>query len=70
MKDEALRQLNVQHEQGWPLGFTGPRRGKYLSLKNLAIYDSLRDDPRFVEILEKEKRRYEEYLRKYGDNGQ
>jgi TolB-like protein/Tfp pilus assembly protein PilF len=66
MKDQAIRQLYKQHEQGWPLGFTGPRYGNYLSLRNLAIYDSLRDDPRFVEILEKEKRRYEEHLSKYG----
>ena len=67
MKEQAIRQLYKQHEQGWPLGFTGPRKGNYLSLKNLSIYDSLRDDPRFIEVLEKEKKRYEEYLRKYGD---
>ncbi len=68
MKEEALQQLSQQHEHGWPLGITGVRHGNYLSLKNLAIYDSLRDDPRFVEILEKEKQRYEAYLRKYGDS--
>ena len=66
MKDEAIQQLSTQHENGWPLGFTGPRHGNYLSLKNLTIYDSLRDDPRFIDVLEKERQRYEELLQKYG----
>lgn len=68
MKEEVLQQLSQQHEHGWPLGITGVRRGNYLSLKNLAIYDSFRDDPRFVEVLEKEKQRYDGYVRKYGDS--
>ena len=67
MQDQAIRQLNMQHKNGWPLGITGPRHGNYLSLKSLAIYDSLRDDPRFIEILKKEKQRYEELVQKYGE---
>ncbi len=68
MKDEAIRQLSKQHEHGWPLGITGARHGNYLSLKNLAIYDSIRAEPRFIGVLEKERRRYEAYLRDYGDS--
>lgn len=37
----------------------------YLSLKRLPIYDNLRDDPRFQEILERQKAGYEERLKKY-----
>jgi serine/threonine protein kinase/Tfp pilus assembly protein PilF len=37
----------------------------YLPLTNLDIYDSLRDDPRFQEIVRKEKQKYEQNLKKY-----
>jgi TolB-like protein len=39
----------------------------YLRLKNHQLYDFLRSDPRFQEILSKHKELYEENLRKYGD---
>lgn len=67
MKDEAVSVLDLQHQNGWPLGITGPLFGNYLSLQNLPIYDGLREDPRFIEVLEKEKARYEELMRKYGE---
>ena len=31
------------------------------------MYDEFRDDPRFIDILEKHKELYEENLEKYGD---
>jgi len=37
----------------------------YLPLKNLRIYDSLRDDPRFLVILKKEQKKYEVRFKKY-----
>jgi len=39
----------------------------YPYLKNNPCYDSLRDDPRFQEIMIKEKAKYDEKVKKYGD---
>ena len=39
----------------------------YLDLKMDPIYDYLRDDPRFQELIAKYKELYDENLRKYGD---
>ena len=39
----------------------------YLFLKNLSLFENLRSDPRFQEILDIHKKIYEENLRKYGD---
>jgi len=36
-------------------------------LKNNPCYDSIRDDPRFQEIMIKEKAKYDEKVKKYGD---
>jgi len=62
MKDEALKHLNDEIRQSvkYPYLF-------YLYLLNNPFYDNLRDDPRFREIIKKEKNLYEEYLKKYGD---
>jgi serine/threonine protein kinase/CheY-like chemotaxis protein/Tfp pilus assembly protein PilF len=38
----------------------------YLPLEHSTFYDSLRDEPRFAEIIEKQKKKYEERLQKYG----
>ena len=38
----------------------------YLVLINNHFYDSLRDDPRFKEIVKKENKKYQERLKKYG----
>jgi TolB-like protein/Tfp pilus assembly protein PilF len=43
------------------------RRSRFMELTNLPLYDNLRSDPRFQEILEKHKEIYEENLEKYGD---
>ena len=38
----------------------------YLPLAHSPFYDSLRDEPRFKDIVKKQERRYEERLKKYG----
>jgi len=38
----------------------------YLPLTHSTFYDSLRDDPRFAKIINKQKKKYEERLQKYG----
>ncbi len=40
---------------------------RYLELIHNPFFDSLRDDPRFKEIVRKQKKIYEERLKKYGD---
>jgi len=62
MKDEAFRSLQRygdEHE----------KESLYLYLLNFPLFANLRDDPRFVAIFEKEKKKYEENLRQYGDLG-
>jgi len=65
MKDEAIKNINVGIEEGFK------KRRWYLYsypyLESNPYYDNLRDDPRFQEILEKESKKYEEKLKKYGD---
>ena len=39
----------------------------YLFLSTSPHFDNLRDDPRFEEILNKQKMKHEENLRKFGD---
>ena len=51
MKEEALKQLAVDVKENV--------RFNYLSLKGYPALESLRDDPRFAEILAAEKRKYE-----------
>jgi tetratricopeptide (TPR) repeat protein len=62
MKDEALDTINevTQRGKGEYVGFYS-----YLSLMNLSLYDSLRNVPRFQEILDREKLKYERSLAKY-----
>jgi hypothetical protein len=38
----------------------------YLDLSNNPFYDSLRDDVRFKEMVDREKKLYEEHSKKYG----
>jgi serine/threonine protein kinase/tetratricopeptide (TPR) repeat protein len=59
MKDEAFRVGVEGMEEGWG--------SYYLQLKNSPLYDNLRDDVRFKEILEKTKEQYEELLNYYKD---
>jgi tetratricopeptide (TPR) repeat protein len=62
MKEEAIQYLDEdfnrrkKRESPW-----------YPFLKNMSVYDFLRSDPRFQEILAKHKEIYEENLSKYGD---
>jgi len=63
MKDEAfcvgVEGMEKGMEKGW--------ESYYLQLKNSPLYDNLRDDVRFKEILEKTKERYEELSNYYKD---
>ena len=62
MRDEAVKYINNQIKRG-----KEHFQYSYLPLKNSHFYDNLRDDPQFKQIVEKQKRKYEERLKKYGD---
>jgi len=61
MKDEAIEQLNmeIRNETRFPHVY-------YYLLLNNPFYDNLRDDPGFKRIVKREKKLYEEQLKKYG----
>jgi len=61
MKDEAIQHLpmEIRKSAAYPYIF-------YYDLLNNPFYDKLRDDPRFREIVKREKKLYEEHLDKYG----
>lgn len=65
MTDEAIQ--NIKEGISW--GFSGVHEYlySYPILENNSCYDNLRDDPRFQEILKKEKEKYEKKLNKYKD---
>jgi len=60
MKDEAIQSLKSRSNE---------KESLYLYLLHYPLFADLRDDPRFMALVEKEKKKYEEYLRKYGDLG-
>jgi pentatricopeptide repeat protein len=64
MKDEAIENI----KKGIDIGFLDVQEYlyTYLVLKNNPNYESLRDDPRFKEIVESEKKKYDERLKRYG----
>jgi len=64
MKDEAIENI----KKGIDIGFRDRKEYlyTYLVLINNPFYESLDDDPRFKEIVERENKKYEERLRKYG----
>jgi TolB-like protein/Tfp pilus assembly protein PilF len=62
MSDESIEYLKEDFDRVKNVKSTW-----YLGLKYFPIYDFLRDDPRFQEILAKHKEIYEENLAKYGD---
>jgi TolB-like protein/Tfp pilus assembly protein PilF len=62
MKDEAIRSLKSYSDEH-------EKESLYLPLLHYPLYANLRDDPRFIEIVEHEKKKYEENLRLYGDLG-
>jgi len=62
MKDKAIKyiedQANKEYEQ---------YQYSYLLLINSLFYDNLRDDARFKEIISKQKQKYEERVKKFGN---
>jgi TolB-like protein/Tfp pilus assembly protein PilF len=65
MKNEAITNIKDGIDRGFEI-----YKGYFYSypyLISTPCYDSLRDDPRFQEIVGQEKVKYEEKLRKYGD---
>jgi tetratricopeptide (TPR) repeat protein len=62
MKDEALEHLNkeIRGEVRVPYVY-------YFYLLNNPFYDNLRKDSRFKKIVKREKKLYEQHLKKYGD---
>ena len=62
MKEEAIQYIENELKKDYE-----HHDCSYISLLNSPFYDSLRDDPRFHEILKKAKQKYEERLRKFAD---
>ncbi len=64
LKDEAIKYI----EEGIETGFekVSEYMYSYPYLKNNPCYKNLHDDPRFKEILKKEKKKHDEKLNKYG----
>jgi len=65
MKDEAIENIQEVIEKGFYELKTYPY--SYHVLTKNHFYDNLRDDPRFKDIVKKEKKKYQEKLKKYGD---
>jgi len=62
MKEKALEYMIENWEED-----LNDESSRYLILKNWPLYDFLRHDPRFQDILAKHKQVYDENLRKYGN---
>jgi TolB-like protein/Tfp pilus assembly protein PilF len=62
MKEEAIQYIENELKRDYE-----HHDCSYISLLNSPFYDSLRDDPRFQEILKKAKQKYEERLKKFAD---
>ncbi len=62
MKEEAIQYIENESKKDYE-----HHDCSYISLLNSPFYDSLRDDPRFREILKKAKQKYEERLKKFAD---
>ena len=61
-KDKAIEMISEMIDEGyWSFGFSYP------FLNTSPYFDNLRDEPRFVAILEKQKKKYDEYVRNFGD---
>jgi len=61
MKDEAIKYIKNEIKKGFE-----HFQYLYLPLISSAFYESLRDDVRFEDIVKKQKKKYEERLKKYG----
>jgi serine/threonine protein kinase/Tfp pilus assembly protein PilF len=64
LKDEAIEMINLGIERGFQ--DVQMYLYDYPFLESCYFYDSLRDDPRFIRILEAQKKKYDENTRKYG----
>jgi hypothetical protein len=62
MKDEAISNLINKFEKFYK------NSSGFFSLTNNSIYDSLRDDLRFQKLLSEEKKKYDDLLKKYGED--
>jgi tetratricopeptide (TPR) repeat protein len=65
MKNEAISNIKVGIARGFEIYKAYLYSYPYLS--NTPCYDSLREDPRFQEIVNQEKEKYYERLKKYGE---
>jgi serine/threonine protein kinase/CheY-like chemotaxis protein/Tfp pilus assembly protein PilF len=61
MKEETIKYISNEIKKGFE-----HFQYLYLPLINSTFYESLRDDVRFEDILKKQKKKYEERLKKYG----
>lgn len=69
MEDEAFEHINimidlVEKSGGWDLYRI---ENRYLSLMHNPFLENLRDDPRFAELLERQRLTYERNLTRFGD---
>jgi len=64
MKDEALRELDKEIRGSLPIPYIF-----YQDFLHVPFYDSLREDPRFQKLVEREKNLYDEALKNYGGQG-
>jgi len=65
LKDKAIENIELGIKRGFQE--TQDYLYNYPFLVNCYFYDPLRDDPRFIEILRQQKKKYEENRRKYGN---
>jgi len=65
MKDKAIDNIEIGIIKGFEE--TGGYLYSYPFLISNPCYDNLRDDPRFMDILKREKKKYEEKVKKYGE---
>jgi len=63
MKDEAIKGINEGIEKGFE--YEQIYLYSYPFLVSWLFYDNLRDDARFKEIVKREKKKYEEKLKKW-----
>ncbi|MGM0467071.1 MAG: tetratricopeptide repeat protein, partial [Acidobacteriota bacterium] len=67
MKDEAIDNIRYGIEYGFQ------KNQSYLYpfplLQSNPCFDNLREDPRFIEISEQQKKRHKQYMKKYSDLG-
>ncbi len=63
MKEEAIRKLGERIQKSG-----NANRSLYLNLIHEPLFDGIRQEPRFIEIVNRQKKIYEELLKKYGQS--